>query len=93
MRPRRGRTSLIIVDFKTQLPPLAHKNNSGPLSLGKIVALFLCSENQNYKVPTMLAGITHWSNCSLVSKPNSTAASLKVLFSLCAFFAILAAFS
>lgn len=38
-------------------------------------------------------GSTHSVNCSSVSRPSSRAACRRVMFSLCAFFAILAALS
>src|SRR3954471_12587988 len=43
--------------------------------------------------PTMSSGRTHWSNCSEVRKPSFSAASLRVVPSLCAVLAIFAALS
>jgi hypothetical protein len=57
---------------------------NGPLSTA------YCQLSTDY---TIFSGLTHSSNCSEVTSPSSTAASRSVLFSLCAFFAIFAAFS
>src|ERR1035437_3960739 len=46
-----------------------------------------------FKLPIISSGRTHWSNCSLVSKPKPNAASRNERFSFNAFLAILAAFS
>ena len=55
--------------------------------------VFVMPDLIRHDTQTIFSGRTHWSNCSAVTKPEATAASRRLVPSLCAFLAIWAALS